>query len=303
MGNVTAIFLVLLALILFFAARKGWIHKETLEQLAYIAGIVALVAAILIFVIPAATSQSSAPTSTSVPYLKNAATTPTSGSPTFVQTLSLTPAPTLTLSPAQTTVQVTTPTSSFVGFDFETGIEGWNTAEGSYKLATVNITTQVVHSGKQALEVDTELFGSGSSQFAAHNKDDIYRHTEADGYFSGNIPEGFNQPGPYDLTAKQISCFVYLPTGLDVEGAPSAYVRLIVKDAKFANQFSKAVDVTKDNVNQWLDLSLVVSKSSPDSDPAFDPTQINAIGVRLDSLDGSTVAYTGPIYIDDCQIK
>ena len=55
MGYFTFVFLILLSVILFILVRKGWLKKEWLEVLANIAAIVALVAAILIFIIPAAT--------------------------------------------------------------------------------------------------------------------------------------------------------------------------------------------------------------------------------------------------------
>lgn len=210
----------------------------------------------------------------------------------------------LTETPLPTPSAIATTTASepsnFTGFDFESGAQGWVTSEGKYKKAELSTTTQVVYAGKSALQLDTELFGSGSTEFSARNNDDVYRHTEAVVYLNNNGPAGYDKPGPYDLTEKIFSCFVYLPDGLAVEGAPRAYIRLIAKDTKFANQFSQAVDITKDNTDQWIELSFVI-KISPDTD--FDPKQTNALGVRFDSLDGSTVQYTGPIYIDNCSIK
>lgn len=185
-----------------------------------------------------------------------------------------------------------TPASEFVGFDFESGTQGWGTSEGEYKLAEVSTTTDVFYTGNSALELNTELFGNGSTEFLARNSEDVYRHTEAVVYLNNN--------GPYDLTGKTFSCFVYLPNGLAVEGSPRTYIRLLAKDTKFANQFSQAVDITQSNIDQWIELSFVIDVSS---DTDFDPKQTNALGIRLDSLDGSTVQYTGPIYIDNCSIK
>jgi len=196
--------------------------------------------------------------------------------------------PTLIVTPIETSSGV----PRFVGFDFESGTEGWGTSEGAYKLASVSTTTDISYTGNSALELTTELFGNGS--------EDVYRHTEAVVYLNNNPLKGFDQPGPYDLTGKTFSCFVYLPADLVVQEATRTYIRLIAKDTKFANQFSQAVEITKDNTNKWIELSFVIDVNV-DSD--FDPKQTNALGVRLDTPDGSTLEYTGPIYIDHCSIE
>ncbi|MCA9926358.1 MAG: hypothetical protein KC421_28515 [Anaerolineales bacterium] len=49
-GNIFAVALILLSIALFVAVNKGWLHSTTLQNLANIAGIVALVAAILLFI-------------------------------------------------------------------------------------------------------------------------------------------------------------------------------------------------------------------------------------------------------------
>jgi hypothetical protein len=211
------------------------------------------------------------------------------------------PTETLNLQPTDTPSVPPIQQSDFAGFDFESGMQGWETTEGEFKKAELSTTTQITNTGNSALVLDTELFGNGSSEFALHNNDDIYRHSEALVYMNNSMPEGYEQPGPYALTGKTFSCFVFLPDGLAVEG-PRAYVRLIAKDIGFRNQVSQAVDITKANTNQWIELSFVIGDGS-NSDAGFDAKQTNALGVRFDSLDGSTVQYTGPIYIDTCSIK
>lgn len=188
---------------------------------------------------------------------------------------------------------------SFIGYDFETDTAGWNTSEGAYKRAILGTTTLIAYNGSQALVLDTELYGNGSLEFANHGQEDIYRHTEALVYFN-QIPEGIDYPGPYDLTGKRLSCFVYLPIGLvAADEAPPTYVRLALKDKNFSNQFSEAVMINNETTEQWLELIYVVNL---DPNSNFDTTQVNALGVRLDSLDDSTVSYNGPIYIDYCTI-
>lgn len=59
MGTVTVVGLLLLSIVLLVSARKRWINSETLQTLANIAAIVALVAAALVFIVPAATPSDS----------------------------------------------------------------------------------------------------------------------------------------------------------------------------------------------------------------------------------------------------
>ena len=52
MGVITAIVLLVIAMALFFAARKGFVDNRTLQIIADVATIVALLAAVLVFIIP-----------------------------------------------------------------------------------------------------------------------------------------------------------------------------------------------------------------------------------------------------------
>jgi len=55
MGVVTAISLLVIAIVLFGAVKKGWISDRALQVCADIAGIVALLAAVAVFIVPPAT--------------------------------------------------------------------------------------------------------------------------------------------------------------------------------------------------------------------------------------------------------
>jgi hypothetical protein len=209
---------------------------------------------------------------------------------------------------AQSTSDITSskatsePTSSTTfAFDFETGTQNWGTSEGAFKLAKVDLTNNPVHSGTHALQVTTALLGDGNPAYTPTKE--VYRHTEAKVYFDQRAPNGFNIRGPYNLTGKQVSCFVYLPGGLAPEGNPQAYIKLFVKDKKFANDFSKAVDIDASHLERWFLLSFVIGADKTDADATFDATQVNALGVRIDTVSKSTLDYTGPFYIDDCAIE
>ena len=206
--------------------------------------------------------------------------------------------PSATLTPTDTPTN--TPTdivlstaSATIGYNFETDIQNWNTSEGSYKLANLDTTTEIVYSGNQSLRLTTEL---------SANKEDVYRHTEVTAYFNNAIPEGMDFPGPYNLMGKQVSCFVYVPSGLLSEGNPQAHVRIFVKDNSFRNQFGDAVDILESNVERWFQLTLTVGIDGG-LDSGFDPKLTNTLGIRLDLQNSSTFSYTGPIYIDECSIE
>lgn len=216
-------------------------------------------------------------------------------------------APTLTvtvnisLTETATTSALETP-SSPIGFDFETDTKNWHSSEAGYKLAEASVTNEVVHTGAQALQITTELFGGQSPEFAAKQYDQVYLHTDATAYFDSSIPDSIDRPGPYNLKDKRVSCFINSPAGLVKEGAPPATVQIFVKDVKFANQISDPVDITQSNVERWLELSLVVDNKHG-ADPTFDSTLVNTLGILIQVSRGSSLAYKGPVYIDTCKIE
>lgn len=194
-----------------------------------------------------------------------------------------------------------TPLTS-IGFDFETDTKNWHTSEGDFKLAKASVTTEVVHTGSQALQIMTQLFGGQSPEFAAKQYDQVYLHTDVTGYFDSSIPDSADRPGPYNLKGNRVSCFVYIPGGLVEQGTSPVTVQIFVKDTKFANQLGDPVDITQSNVEQWFELLLVVDNTHG-ADAAFDPTLVNTLGILIQVSRDSTLAYEGPIYIDTCSIE
>ena len=226
-----------------------------------------------------------------IPFFRASNATP-NASPTLIVTATLEPSPTL---------NTVTPVASNFAFDFENGAQGWGTSEGSFKLARVDVVTSPIHSGRNALQITTSLLGDANAAYSSTKE--VYRHTEATVYFSQVTPNGFTTPGPYNLSRKQVSCFVYLPSGLATNGDHQTYIRVFVKDTKFANDFSTAVNIDPSVVNKWIQLTFVVGADPNNAFSNFDPTKVNALGIRVETPDGSTMSYTGPFYIDDCSIQ
>lgn len=188
------------------------------------------------------------------------------------------------------------------GYDFEAGIQGWDTSEGEFKLATLESTAERSYSGQRSLKVTTELYGGASEEFASRSRERVFLGTEAKVYFNRFPLEGVERAGPYNLTEKTVSCYVYFPAGLAPESNPATSVRLFVKDASEHNQYGDYVNLSTSNVEQWMLLSLKVGVEGG-IDPAFDPTTTNALGVRVELPENSTLTYVGPFYLDRCAVE
>lgn len=191
---------------------------------------------------------------------------------------------------------------SFVGYDFESGRQGWDTSEGSFKLARIESSAGRSYSGQHSLLVTTELYGGATEEFTSKGKEKVFLSTEAKVYFNRFPPQGVEHPGPYDLTEQSVSCYVYFPTGLAFATNPESYVRLFVKDSSESNQYGSPVNISASNVEQWLLLSLTVG-AGESMDPDFDPTKTNALGVRVELPEDSALSYVGPFYIDQCIVE
>jgi hypothetical protein len=72
----TAAGFILLALVLFFAATRGWIHNDTIQLGANVAAIVALLAAVAVFLLPSSQTGPNNPQQSEPPKLKQPAPLP-----------------------------------------------------------------------------------------------------------------------------------------------------------------------------------------------------------------------------------
>jgi TIR domain len=180
-------------------------------------------------------------------------------------------------------------------FGFEHGIEHWIAPEADFKPSKVDVTTDRVHSGSHALRLTTVLIGNGNDSFPGQ---EYYMHSEATVYFDRPLP-GLSAPGPYNLTGKPVSCFVYLPAALAAENTPQAFIRMSVKDRGAANDYGPMVFIDSSHVEQWFQLSLTIGKGGY-PDKTFDPKRVWSIVVLLQTTENSTLSFKGSIYIDDC---
>ncbi len=164
------------------------------------------------------------------------------------------------------------------------------------KLSTVDTTTDRVHAGAHALRLTTVLIGKGNDAYPGN---EVYTHSEAMVYFDQHLP-GLNTPGPYDLTGKPVSCFVYLPTALATRNSPQVFIRMTAKDRAAANNYGQMIFVDQSHVEQWFQISLTIGIG--DFDATFNPHKVWGIGVLLETTEDSTLNFKGAIYIDDCSV-
>lgn len=255
-------------------------------------------------------TASATPTQTFTPTPSSTATptpsiTPTL-TPTFTPTPTIAPSSTNTPVPPTPTIPPTatpqptythTPIPGWVGYDFESGVQGWRNNSGCYP-ATLGTDSGIVYEGNQALVFIAELAETCASGDSGCQCVEI----EKDFYYT--IP-GMSTPGPYNLTGKKVSCYVYLPSGLLSPGNPQVYVTIYVKDSSFKNLKGHAVNVTSSNVDQWSELSLVIGDPSTYSliETGFGFDNVYIIGIRVELQDNSPFIYNGPIYIDYCGIE
>jgi hypothetical protein len=289
MGMTIAFILLAIAVALFLAVRQNWIHERTLQLWANIAGIVALIAAAAMFIVPAPAPPEPTPV-------------PTTG-------------PERTSTPQPTSTEMPTPTSGTLpsgvtGFTFESGVDGWTSSQWGKKSMTITTTAAKVYRGRQAMEVTTPLYGNASDKYDTVPEQDreVYRHTDVTAYFDKAIPEGMNGSGPYNLAGKRVTCAVYLPNDLATKQDPYANIHLFVKDIGYRNQQSKRIAIRNDNqgktTEQWLLLSLTIGQHANGEhlDNGFRKDKIMALGVAVEAASGSTIEYEGPFYVDDCMI-
>jgi hypothetical protein len=207
--------------------------------------------------------------------------TPTTSPTAIVSTPTSTASPTATVS-----------TNSHFAYDFEDGTtQGWDTSEGQYKLAALQVVSDPVRKGNHVLQVMTKLTGDANNE--------VYRHTSTKVYFTQGIPAGFSNSSPQNFQGKQVSCEVYLPQGL-ASGSPPPTISISVKDTSQRNDTGKPIPINASIVGKWMQLSFIVGQYQGDADQGFDGTHVFSIGVQIVVPPGSTLNYTGPFYVDNC---
>jgi hypothetical protein len=75
---------------------------------------------------------------------------------------------------------------------------------------------------------------------------------------------------------------------------------LFVKDTNYHNDATDNIPIISSMTGAWFKLALTISTGQ--ADDGFDPTHIQAIGIRIATYPGATLDFTGSFYIDSCSI-
>ena len=185
--------------------------------------------------------------------------------------------------------------AQWVGYNFEVDTEKWWPAEADFKLAELEVSSELSCKGSQSLKLTTEL---------KTGTEDVYLHTSPTVYFDNGIPQGMSGPGPYDLTGARVSCYVYIPEELATEQPYEVHLNLFIKDKVFHNQYSESLYVSEEVTGNWQLLSLVVGEEGEGYiDADFDPQEVNALGVVINLEAWASMDFIGSLYIDECEIE
>lgn len=213
-----------------------------------------------------------------------------------------TPLPTITLDP-------NLKDDSQYGFEIRQGDWTVQTYEDSQAVRSIQYVYQPDHPvylGQYALQLNVNLVPKDLNLSKGETYVDVVTHPPLD-----------NTVGPYDLSNKAITCWVYLPKeAYSINNNPWIGLQVFAKD-NFAGdggpraEYGDWTRVAPNDVDKWIRITLKPRTfPSPngwiDEKRGFDPTAINVIGVKIgvdDSYADPSVSYAGPIYVDACTWK
>jgi hypothetical protein len=215
-------------------------------------------------------------------------------SPTSQSKVSSNKAATVQTSPVLTPISTASiPTE--IAYNFQGGTQGWESPQAGHKQVNVSVAMNPDNPKEYALKIVTLLTGRESSS-------SLGRYTTVEVFFDQNIPLGFQNPGPYNLNGKLITCDVNLPQQLAQNAPPNqAYIRLFVEDTNGSTDYNEPLFITP-NTTGKVQLQLTVGILN-EIEPGFNGEQVEGMGIRIDVPKVSPLNYTGPFYVDECSMQ
>ncbi len=170
-----------------------------------------------------------------------------------------------------------------VRYGFETGTEGWRTNDAPNVKAVTNVARVSTYrqSGSYSLRVGLKLQGG------------VANWDSGEAYVDMLNNPAFGVPVPADLLNKEVSVYVFCPAGS--QGNPSAPngLQIFVKDTLFRSAYSTWSNISVGATGAWNRLTFTVPTNA-----AFNPRQIQVVGLKVGVGGGSTSVYAGPVYLD-----
>jgi len=203
---------------------------------------------------------------------------------------------------AQWTPTAPTPTvlltvSPIVHYGFDEDAMGWVPRTQGGDLAVFNVNPQIKF-GENSLELQIELIGTNDEK----SKGEVFVD------LSSNPPAGVF--APLNLNGKTITMLVYVPSAAAGNTNSPNGIQVFVRDIDDKSEYSAWTNLTSENTERWIKVTLVPLTSIVTKDPkgrptgaamdaGFDPTKINIIGLKIGAGDGFDSVFRGSIWIDN----
>lgn len=158
---------------------------------------------------------------------------------------------------------------------------GWTCGDYEKAQACKQVThfNELHQEGLSSLKFDLDLAGG----HARRGSGEIWIDVNA------NPPAG--QTGPVSLAGRTLTAWVYAAPGAVGDKSKPNGLQLFVKDGDWTAQYGPWQDVME---GQWTQVSFPMGAATPE----FDPSQVNAIGLKIASGEGSEAKFQGAIYVD-----
>ncbi len=160
-----------------------------------------------------------------------------------------------------------------IGYDFETGTEGWVSRNGA--IAKPEQAESTAKSGQYSLKLPLDLKPANHSGETWVSLDT-----------------------PIDLTGKTISAWIYAPLGIRGEPTQPNSLHLFVADRQGRKLYGTSTNFLEGG---WFQVTLSVAQTVSacgSIDTGFDPTKIKRIGLNIASPKSSKAVFAGNIYLD-----
>lgn len=208
------------------------------------------------------------------------------------------PAPTLTEPiPANTapipTLMNSAPSFTGMGYDFETGKQGWGVDTSNPIDAALSVTTEQHRSGAQALQLSTEIYGP-------NEQNNSYLYVD----MTTNEPLNAEDSAPYDLTGYLVSCYVKFSEEFLASQGGNGYIQMFVRDDNFGKSTGQAKgNNSVVNSGDWEKLTIRLGDPNNVNEGAFDAANVYQFGIEFHPDSGDPNTGTGMIWVDDCQLE
>lgn len=187
-------------------------------------------------------------------------------------------------------------------FNFETGTQGWKAQvfPGYLAVTKVEQSTTQFHSGQHSLALNMDLKDEGQSK--CEDQEPGEGKCKGEAYVALDETPISGLQTPLNMTGVRIRVWIYVPSeqAAGNPGTPNG-VQVFVKDVNYENYRGSWTNLSG-RTGTWFEVAITPSREKPAGgyvDPAFDPTKVIWVGVKIGAGIGGGRSYQGTIYMDD----